>query len=186
MKKIALLLFVAMFLGGCINNQTIVIRPNVMGPNTAEGKGITVGLAVLDQRPTSVIGERAGYANITTNSDIVAIIRSRVASVLQDRGFTVLSGDANSPIHLTVQIRKLQFSSRKGFAVFETTIQASVRVVATRSGSSYKKMYLHKDVSHNMTAHGTSTNAQLINAALSNVLTQLADDQKLINFLTAG
>lgn len=186
MKKIALLLFVTLFLGGCINNQTIVISPNVMGPHTAEGKGVTVGLAVLDQRPTSVIGERAGYANITTTSDVVAVTRSRVASVLRDRGFTVSNRGANDPVHLTVQVQKLQFSSRKGFAVFEFTVQASVRVVATRSGTSYKKVYVYSDVSHSMAAHHAGTNAQLINAALSNVLTQLADDQKLVNFLIGG
>jgi len=168
-------------------NPTITTSQPTTTTQSTEGRGVTVLVRVVDERPSKSLGRRAGSfgpaAEITSNSDFEQVVAEKVKESLQARGFSVSNSDSSSSATLNVEIRLLQYSTSFGFFTMGTHIQAALKAVATKSGKSYEKMYRSDKEERTVIVPTAGMNEEWINVALSDVLTQLASDRDLIAFL---
>ncbi|MBU6501998.1 MAG: lipoprotein [Burkholderiales bacterium] len=188
MKKILFVALTVALLSGCaFNAQTVNLRPTVSSPHSSEGQGVSVAIHVVDQRPSLSLGHRgSGFgaaAEITTDSDVAAIVADQVTRALQNSGFTVLGPNGQGNAKLTVEVRLLQYSTSVGFWTGGVQIDAALEATAQKSGKSFEQMYREKKEERVVVVPTADKNAELINEALGNVITKMITDQKLLEFL---
>ncbi|MHB1944300.1 YajG family lipoprotein [Metallibacterium sp.] len=190
MKQVLLVALAVALLSGCaFNAQTVNLRPTVPNVHSTIGQGVSVAVRVFDERASKSLGHRGGAegaaAEITTNSNVAALVAEQVTRALQDKGFTVLGPNANGNAKLTVDIRLLQYSTSVGFWTGGIEIQATLEAKAEKAGKKYEKMYRVKNEQRAIIVPTADKNAEWINQALGDVITKLVSDQKLLTFLAS-
>lgn len=186
MKRI--LLVALILLSGCaFNAQTVNLHPTVLSTHSSTGQGVTVAVHVVDERASQSLGRRGGAvgaaAEITTNSNVAAIVSEKVTRALQDNGFTVLGSTAQGNASLTVEVRLLKYSTSVGFWTGGIQIEATLEARAEKSGKSFEQMYRVKNEQRVVVVPTADKNAKWINTALGDVITKLVTDQNLLIFL---
>lgn len=189
MKRILFAALVAASVSGCaFNAQTVNLHPTIATPHSAEGQGVSVAVHVVDERASQSLGHRGGAggaaAEITTDSDVKAIVLEQVIRALQDQGFTVLGPTAQGNANLTVEVRLLQYSTSVGFWTGGIQIEATLEARAEKAGKSFEQMYRVKNEQRVVVVPTADKNAEWINASLGDVITKLVTDQKLLAFLS--
>lgn len=176
-------------LTGCaFNPQTASISPTVNVMNSNEGKGVTVAVRVTDERPSKSLGRRGtaygAAAEITAAQDIAAIVQKEVSAGLAKKGFTAVDESAPAAAKLVIEVRLLEYSTSTGFWTGGVTIKGALKAVGTKAGKSYEKMYRSEKTERVVVVPTAETNEKWINGALSEVLTQLLEDNGLMMFLS--
>lgn len=189
MKRILFAALVAALVSGCaFNAQTVNLRPTISTPHSTEGQGVSVAVRVVDERASQSLGHRGGAAGaaaeITTNSDVKEIVSEQITHALQNQGFTVLGPTAEGNASLTVEVRLLQYSTSVGFWTGGIQIETTLEARAEKAGKSFQQMYRVKNEQRVIVVPTADKNAEWINAALGDVITKLATDQKLLAFLS--
>ena len=188
MKVVQALVLGSLILTGCaFSPQKANLRPLVDITQGAEGQGITVAVRVVDERPSQSLGRRGtaygAAAEITSGSDLETVVRVKVSTALSARGFTVNAAGVASNAKLTVEIRLLEYSTSQGFWTGGVQIQGALKALASKNGNDYEQFYRSNKEERVAVVPTAKTNEEWINAALSDVLNQLASDPKLIDFL---
>lgn len=188
MKRVLLVALALTLLSGCaFNAETVDLHPTVSSAHSTMGQGVSVAVRVVDERASQSLGHRGGAAGaaaeITTNSDVAAIVSEQVTRALQDNGFTVLGPTDQGNASLTVEVRLLQYSTSVGFWTGGVQIEATLEAKAEKSGRTFEQMYRVKNEQRVVVVPTADTNAEWINTALGNVITRLVTDPKLLAFL---
>jgi len=187
MKYIALLTFCALFAGCAFNPQTANIAPTVAVMASSEGRGVTVGVRVVDERPSKSLGRRGtaygAAAEITAAQDIATIVQKEIIEGLKKKGFSALDYSDSANPKLSVEVRLLEYSTSQGFWTSGVNIKAALKAIAVKSGKTYEKMYRTDKEERVVVVPTAETNEKWINDALTEVLRQLLDDHGLIAFL---
>lgn len=189
MKKLSLVALAAALLSGCaFNAQTVQLNPTVASSqHSTAGQGVSVAVHVVDERASQSLGHRGGAggaaAEITTNSDVAAVVSEQVTQALQNDGFTVLGPNAQGNAGLTVEVRLLNYSTSVGFWTGGIQIEATLEAKAQKSGKSFEQMYRVKNEQRVVVVPTADKNAEWINAALGEAITKLVTDPKLLAFL---
>lgn len=173
---------------GCaFNPQTANIKPAVNVLSSNDGKGVTVAIRVVDERPSKSLGRRGtaygAAAEITAAQDIAAVIQSEITAGLKQKGFNPVDESATADARLAIEVRLLEYSTSTGFWTGGVNIKSTLKGVATKGGKTYEKMYRTDKEERVMVVPTAETNEKWINGALSEVLTQLLDDNGLVMFL---
>ena len=97
MKALPLIIVLASFLGtSCaLTPQSVALRPKVEVAATSLGRGRTVGVTVVDERPRSIVGYRGVGtmgATITTAGDPPSAVQAALADGLKRHGFNPVTG----------------------------------------------------------------------------------------------
>lgn len=176
-------------LTGCaFNPQTANITPVVTVMNSSDGKGVTVAVRVSDERPSKSLGRRGtaygAAAEITAAQDIATVVQKEIIDGLNKKGFTALKENEESNAKLSVEVRLLEYSTSQGFWTGGVNIKGALKVIATKNGKTYEKMYRTDKEERVMVVPTADTNEKWINGALSEVLTQLLEDNGLTMFLS--
>ncbi len=188
MKGILFTAVAVMLLSGCaFNAQTVNLHPTVSGAHSATGQGVSVAVRVVDERASQSLGHRGGAggaaAEITTNSDVAAVVSEQVTHALQDNGFTVLGPTAQGKARLTVEVRLPNYSPSVGFWTAGIQIEATLEAKAEKAGKNFEQMYRVKNEQRVVVVPTADKNAEWINAAFGDVITKLVTDEKLLAFL---
>lgn len=190
MKKLVLAALAVALLSGCaFNAQTVQLNPTVPSTHSTEGQGVSVAVRVVDERASQSLGHRGGAAGaaaeITTNSDVAAIVSGQVTRALRNDGFAVLGPNAQGNASLTIEVRLLNYSTSVGFWTGGIQIEATLEAKAQKSGKSFEQMYRVKNEQRVVVVPTADKNAEWINAALGNAITKLVTDPKLLAFLAS-
>lgn len=188
MKKLVLAALAVALLSGCaFNAQTVQLNPVVASSHSTEGQGVSVAVRVVDERASQSLGHRGGAAGaaaeITTNSDVAAVVSERVTRALQNDGFTVMGPNAQGNASLTVEVRLLNYSTSVGFWTGGIQVEATLEAKAQKSGKNFEQMYRVKNEQRVVVVPTADKNAEWINAALGDAITKLVTDPKLLAFL---
>jgi uncharacterized lipoprotein YajG len=189
MNYLALLTFCALFAGCAFNPQTATITPTVAVMASSEGRGVTVGVRVVDERPSKSLGRRGtaygAAAEITAAQDIATIVQNEIIEGLQKKGFSASDYSDSANPKLSVEVRLLEYSTSQGFWTGGVHIKGALKAIAVNSGKTYEKIYRTDQEERVVVVPTAETNEKWINEALSEVLRQLLDDHGLIAFLAA-
>jgi len=174
--------------GGCaLTPQTAVIKPNVELTETNEGHGAIVAVKVVDERPSNTLGHRGGGslkgAKITTNQNIEGLIREEVMRGLITKGFKPISCDKNNKPNLKVEVRLLEYSTSTGFWTGGVHTNAALKAIADVNGQTYEKIYRVENEKRVVVVPTASENEEYLNKLVSDILTKLFQDEKLIAML---
>ena len=186
-----LIIALCAFVSGCaFNPQKANVAPTVAVMASNEGKGISVAVRVVDERPSKSLGRRGtaygAAAEITSVQEISFIVQREIGDALKKKGYSVVDyGDALNP-RLSVEVRLLQYSTSQGFWTGGVQIQSALKANATNGLRMYEKMYRSEKEERVMVVPTAETNERWINDALSDVLNQLLNDSSLFSVLQNG
>lgn len=155
---------------------------------SSEGKNVQVAIRVMDERPSKSLGHRGSAygkaAEITSLEEIAVIVQREVANGLRKKGFTTADYSHEASPRMTIEIRLLEYSTSTGFWTGGVHIKGALKVQATNAGKSYEKFYRSEKEERVVVVPTAETNEKWINDALSDLLTQLLEDNALIQFLS--
>jgi len=186
-----LILALCAFVSGCaFNPQKANVAPTVAVMASNEGKGVSVAVRVVDERPSKSLGRRGtaygAAAEITSVQEISFIVQREIGDALKKKGYSVVNyGDTLNP-RLSVEVRLLQYSTSQGFWTGGVQIQSALKANATNGLRTYEKMYRSEKEERVMVIPTAETNERWINDALSDVLNQLLNDSSLFSVLQNG
>jgi uncharacterized lipoprotein YajG len=169
--------------------EDIKLQPKPDYSHSHIGQGKKVALRIMDTRPSSAVGGRAsGYgpaAKINLDStQMVASVRQALSRGLRANDFKVVGGNQPANARLKVRVSAIQYKQRAGFWTGHIDINSSIEGEASKSNNrSYDKIYRYnstKDVIFTPTEGGDNKN---INRAVSQSLSKLLADKKLLRFL---
>jgi uncharacterized lipoprotein len=183
-SKVFFVLILGFVFGACaFTPQTAVINPDVELTETDEGHGATVAVKVVDERPSDALGHRGAAfkgAKITTDQNIEGLIREEIMRGLIKKGFKPISCDVNSKPNLKVEIRLLEYSTSMGFWTGGVHTKAALKAIADANGQTYENIYRVENEKRVVFVPTASTNEEYLNKLVSDILTKLFQDEKLI------
>ena len=180
---------VLIFFTGCAYiDQNLRVDPVVSVSSSNIGKGKEIDVEVIDDREDQIIGKRHdGYglagAKITTDQDLVDVLKESVYSAFQAKGFHPVS-DKNITTTVKVQLRSLAYDTAVGLWTGGNIGKATIKVVATNSdGKTFEKNYRGQKEVRTVFVGSQETNAKVINEAFSEAIQRMFEDEELLKFL---
>src|SRR5712691_10526568 len=97
-------------LGACaFIDHKATLNPTVAVASSGVGTGRSVQVAVVDERPRSLIGRRGAGGQIggtiTTDQAVDEVVRAKLVEGLQRDGFTIATGGGSDTRTMKVEIR---------------------------------------------------------------------------------
>ena len=182
-----LVLLALLFQGCTLKTQNLHLDPSI----DAAGEPITsdtrIGLEVVDNRPSKKLGE-VGDPNkemfdVVLDEDFTALVRDRMKEVLESHGFDVVLGTGVTTRSLTVAISGLELNSVKRPFDFETELRVNVFVTAGNADATYDRTYFVRTRKTTAAPPFERQSNQLVNEAVSQALSDLANDENLFEML---
>tara|TARA_R110001583_G_scaffold89304_1_gene230623 strand:+ start:873 stop:1448 length:576 start_codon:yes stop_codon:yes gene_type:complete len=185
-------LFTAFFcitlLSSCaLTPQQVNLSPDVNVNKTSLGNGQNIILTTVDERTTSTIGNRgiAGFgADITSDNDVVAIVRLEIIKGLEAQSFVISNELNNGPKELRVEIRNLEYKLTSGIFTGTLRTESALKGICLVNGKrSYEHLYRGGSEEQVLVAQFANENSAHINKALTEVIEDLLNDKSLFSCL---
>lgn len=157
------------------------------GSATSEaGRGVRVAVKVYDRRPDTVLGYRGvdtQNAAITTKQNLVVLFRDAIIEGLSRKGFKATDYDGETPRVLSVEIRKVEYSTDMEFWKGVVKTEAWLVASMTRGGARFEQNYVGTRKQTTVEAPRAKTNERLLNEAVSEAVNALVNDPSLLRFM---
>lgn len=182
--------FLLIVVGGCAFTPHEV-QMNAMAPRLASdiGAGITVGLRFVDDRESSTVGQRgAGMQGADVSaSSLLSHVDVQSRQILADKGFTVTDYNNNeeADVKLTISIRAFRFFIETGFWTGANNVDVIMKSEARKGMDDFENTYRFNNEERILVVPDGDGIDQMLNAALLDVLTQMAADRDLYKFLAS-
>lgn len=166
-------------------DESVSLNPTSSIPSSDSGHGQRVGLTILDERPSIIIGHRGPQrsAEIRAAQDVSNVVDQAVRQGLRNQGFEPVAFSRSEPVTLQVQVRDLSYDTSIGFWTGGIFCHASLKAVATNAGNSYEKLYRAEKEERVVVVPTAEADAASINEVLSQAIDQMMADQFLLDFL---
>ena len=187
-RLVSLLLTVSLLTGCALSPQTVSINPRIdLAEINQQGSQQNLSLQIADDRGTQIVGTRGGVypetSEISTGGDIKTPIRNVLTKALRDMGYNVVGENEQSTADLKVIVDNLTYKTKSENVMKAIETAASIRVVASKGNREYTGRYRGKRTTEVLKAPDEDRNAEMINAAISQVLQRLLNDHELHKFL---
>ncbi|HQW08117.1 MAG TPA: YajG family lipoprotein [Steroidobacteraceae bacterium] len=167
--------------------QVAQINPGLDVASGDLGKSTTVAFRVVDERDSKSIGNRGAAfgkgAKITTSQDVAALVHQRISEGLGKKGFAITDFREDASPRLTVELRSLDYDTSVGFWTGGVQIVAALKGVSVRDGKTYERMYRYDNEKRVVVVPTANRNDEMLNAALTDVMTQFFDDVGMLRHL---
>ena len=149
------------------------------------GDGVSVAFSVVDDRDDLVVGQRGvgmQGADITANG-LIPAVEKELKEGIEAKGFRVISMGEAADADFTANLRAFKFFIESGFWTGAENTNVAIRVEAKKGNRDFKRMYRSDSENRAMVVPtGEAIDAKL-NAALTDVLTKILEDEELMKFL---
>lgn len=151
------------------------------------GKGITVGLRIIDDRDSSTVGQRGvgmQGADVSANA-LIPHIERQTQQLLSDKGFKVVgyNDNTNTDAKLTVSMRAFKFFIETGFWTGANNVEVILKSEARNDAEDYVNTYRFNTEERMLVVPDGAGIDDMLNSALLDVFTQMAADGELFEFL---
>ncbi len=185
---IAALVFPVLF--ACVPKaQTVILKPAPAVEAGNMGKGIRVLVVTTDDRASGVLGSQGATANATVSTDqnAAAVLEAQVVDGLRKKGFDAVTkteaGVATSSRTLTVSLETLNYAAAGNAFSGDVHLKAAITAVATTGGAPLERTYRGEEDRKVGLSPTADANTRYVNEILSDVLSRLLNDERLLNFL---
>lgn len=183
------LLSIALFLtiAGCSQQHFVKIAPALPVSQSSLGQNTTVGLTVVDSRPSNLIAKWKGKLNfrrfrITPEQDLANVLYAKIATGLQRTGFQPKRFPPENMPVLKVEILKLKSIYDKDDPNLGVRVEAVLRAHCDNKDQTYRKIY-REHLTRNPIAPTSFPNETMVNASLSGTLKKMFSDDPLLKCL---
>lgn len=190
MKKAALWVLMsaltAVVTGCAWTPQNVKLDPQTTNTKSDMGKGLQVGVKVVDERTDRILGHRsvgAVGAEMSVDEHPEEAFKSAIADSLRAKGFVPVEYSPDLQRNLKVEIREIKFYLSMGFWTGGVHTNVAFKADATNSGKSHEQFYREENERRVVFVPGADDNAKDVNGTLSRALQQFSDDQPLMDFL---
>ena len=175
-------------MSGCaFISQEVKFAPNVSVPSSDAGRGVSVAVRVVDERPKKALGHRGtaygAAAEITTKDDLAEVVRTEIEKGLKAKGFGLAQFSQDYPVRLAIEVRLLEYTTSTGFWTGGIHTRGALKAVAAKNGKGYEKLYRIDDEERVIIVPTSDHNEQRINDALGKLIGELFMDLELFAFL---
>lgn len=187
MKTItALCLVLALFGCSAKSPQQVQVQPDLTAANGLKANGEVVHLEVIDSREDKVLGTRGGVYEktslITLSSDFTSDVEEVLKSKMTDSGFT-LGGDTSN-IKWKVNFKELTYKIEKKSALKNVvTVFGDMSINIVAGNKTFNNFYQTTFTQEVLNTPSDKKNNQMINTAISNLLTLMLEDKTISEFL---
>jgi uncharacterized lipoprotein YajG len=163
------------------------IIPDVK-PEATSSSNMNVSIRVRDARLYKVIGHRASgdQASITTDQDVGALIKEKIAVVLEKKGFRIAPSENSMTPLLSLELDELSYTVLTDSETRKVKIQVVLKVVEQKDSDRLEKTFQANQERKIPFEPVAKTNEEWINETLSDTLQEFADDDKVFAFLTTN
>ena len=174
--------------GGCaFVDENITLQPTSVLPPSAVGSGQRVGVNVVDERTTSIIGRRGPMrsAEIQAAQDVRKVVDNAVNQGMRNQGFVPVPYTKAEPVTLEVQVREFSYDTSTGFFTGGIHTRAALKAIARRSEDGFEEMYRTEEEDRVIVVPTEASDAERLNLVLSHTIDQMLADQRLLSPLYA-
>lgn len=182
-----LVLLLAWWAGGCAwvhQNATLRLHPQISPSGV--GAGRTVAVRVTDRRTSEIIGYRgldSQDASITTKQNIAALFEAKIIEGLGAKGFQAVAYTDQGTGVLNVDVMEIKYTTDLEFMQGSMQARAVLRVSTSKSGIYFNQNFYGTRKETILEAPKASRNERIINAAISDAVQRLFDDDRLLSLL---
>jgi len=174
-------------LAACSQQHFVKIDPALPVGQSNLGQNTTLGLKVIDSRPSNLISKWKGKFNfrrfrITPEQDLADVLYAKIATGLQRTGFTPKRFPPGNMQVLKVEILQLKSTYNKNRPNLGVKVDAILRAHCANKGQTYRKTYRER-LTRNPIAPTSFPNETLVNASLSGALKKMFSDDQLLKCL---
>lgn len=175
----------AVILSGCAyTSMDAKIQPDVFVQESQIGRQQTVGVVVVDERPTQDVGRRSAVgAKIKLKEDIAAIYQAALIDGLKRKGFDAQPGAIDGKPTLKVEVRSLAYDVSAGWWTGGIETDSTIKAYAQSVSVPYEQVYRSNNEDRTVIVPDAKSNNKKLNAVVSDTLQQLLNDQKLLETL---
>jgi len=174
-------------LGGCaLSPQTVAIKPLIDARSYPIGRGRSLALEVVDQRPVAHFGTRGGLydtAFISPRTEVAPVIRQALAERLGADGFKVTLDQASAPLAIRVEIQRIDYIASGDPMKKEVRVEAAIRAVTRNGGRTLTSQYRASKTHQVLTPPDEVENEAIINEVVAEALRRLLQDGALLDLL---
>jgi uncharacterized lipoprotein len=189
MRYIYTFLFAITLAACALSPQVVVVNPELkVAANVTNAKPISISIAVVDTRSSTIIGQRGGvYAetsNLSTDDNMTTTLEHKVGTALSELGYVVAKKGEAADATLTVKIINIHYAAnteKKVLQSIETKLE--IQAVCKKNDKEFTGSYSATRKKDLITVPGAQENEQLINEAFTVVLENMLKDKDLITFI---
>lgn len=181
-------LFALFGVSGCaLNPQQISVSPTVAVHESDIGLGKSLGVLVVDERPSTSLGTRGIQgrgAALTIGPEFVPVLTKTISDALARKGFKPTDKTSETVNKLRVEIRSLEYVVTKGFWAGNLRAASSLKGICLRGDTRpFEQIYRTEKNLSVQVVQGDESNNRIVNSVLSDVIIQLIDDPNLLDCL---
>jgi uncharacterized lipoprotein YajG len=188
-KRITTLLLTTLLVAACAYTPHDV-QINAQAPvlNSSAGQGKKLGLRMLDDRPSTTVGQRGAMnmgADITANQ-LMDRFEEQVNKSFTAQGFEIVEyNDSSADARLEASMRNFDFFIESGFWTGAKNVEIVVKADAQNGNRTYAETYRFQSEERMLVVPNAEEISASLNAGLTDVLTKMATDSELRNVLTS-
>lgn len=165
----------------------IPITARVSTAASAVGDGVTVAMAVIDDRDKTVVGDRRyGNEHIKyemTATNIIPALEAEIAAGLETKGFTVVSPGDSADAELEANLRGFKFNFETNILTNAYNMSVVLRAEAKKRGKKFRRTYRLSEEERLVFKPRVSRIKESMNDSLAAVLNKMMADDELMRFL---
>ncbi len=182
--KLLAILLGCFFASGCaITPQQAVLSPSVAIKGSSNGNNLPIALEVVDERSGKLAGKRVAQGAQIILEDVKSPIEKEIRKGLEGNGFKPVAHTAQISRRLRVEVRTVELRVTMSFFTFGYFPRAAIKAVAKNAGQTYEKFYRAEKEERSLVVHTEIANNRLLSEVVSDVLSQIVNDQQLMRFL---
>ncbi len=182
-------IFLALFLtiAGCSQQHFVKIAPALPVSSSNLGMNTTLGLKIIDSRPSNLISKWKGKFSfrrfrIAPEQDLADVLYTKIATGLQRTGFIPKRFPSKNMPIFKVEILQLKSTYDETGPRMGIKIDAVLRAHCNNKGRTYKGTYRERLTRKPITP-ASFPNETLVNASLSGTLKKMFLDDRLLKCL---
>lgn len=182
-----LVLVLAWCAGGCAwvhQNAKLQLNPQIAPSGV--GIGRTIAVRVNDRRGSEIIGYRgmdSKNAAITTKQNVAALFEAKIVEGLGAKGFKAAAYTDQPTDVLNVDVMEIKYTTDLEFMKGTMQTRAVLRVSTSKNGLYFDQNFYGTRKESIIEAPKASRNERIINAAISDAVQRMFDDDRLMLFL---
>ena len=173
---------------GCVPGpQMLSIQPDVTIPSKTGAAELSLGVEVIDALGSQKIGisgnPNGDNFDITLTGDVASALAPTIQAGLENQGFKVVPPSKDIPNTLTVEIRKILLNSVKEKTMYVTSVDVEIAAKAKNGRHKYARRYSSFNSKEGISVSSKKNSELLLNSALSEQISLMLNDEKLIETL---
>lgn len=177
--------------GGCsLENQAVLLAPQLTYKAERIGRDQPIYLNVVDKRSSKLIGyrkdETKDRAEIVAANDLKIVVESNLKQILTDNGFLIAASADASVGQFTIEIDELSYKAGGAYVAPSIDTRVLLKGTAKRGATTRSNNYDIRKSGREARPLTADRNAKLINEIVSAALTMVAEDKAMLTFLATA